>query len=186
MFQTPQLVSPGETANLDLLPSSLYIPGANEFVEGTLALPWNTSPTYIVGALARTRGIENSSRLVSSAKSWLSNQTADPTQPLLPLTAPEGIAKVSPLDASSEYLAHLRAAWDYVHPDAPLLNQTVLITVPASFDAAARDLTQRAARMAGYPEVTVIEEPQAAFYAWIDRNPNWRERVKPGDLVLVD
>ncbi|MGC2656817.1 MAG: Hsp70 family protein [Bryobacteraceae bacterium] len=185
MFQTPQLVSAGETADLDLLPSSLYIPGANEFVEGTLALPWNTSPSYIIGALARTRGIENSSRLVSSAKSWLSNQTADPAQPLLPLTAPEGIAKVSPLEASREYLAHLRGAWDYVHPDAPLANQTVLITVPASFDAAARDLTQRAARTAGYPEVTVIEEPQAAFYAWIDRNPNWRERVKPGDLVLV-
>ncbi|HEX4227348.1 MAG TPA: Hsp70 family protein [Bryobacteraceae bacterium] len=185
LFQTPQLVSPGEIANLDLLPSSLYIPGANEFVEGTLALPWNPQPQYIVGALARARGVENSSRLVSSAKSWLSNQTADPTQPLLPLTAPEGIAKVSPLDASREYLAHLRSAWDYLNPDAALANQSVLITVPASFDAAARDLTQRAARMAGYPEVTVIEEPQAAFYAWIDRNPNWRERVKPGDLVLV-
>lgn len=185
LFQVPQLVSPGEVANLDLLPSSLYIPGANEFVEGTLALPWNPRPPYAVGALARARGVENSSRLVSSAKSWLSNQTADPAQPFLPLTAPEGIPKVSPLDASREYLAHLRSAWDYVHPDAPLANQSVLITVPASFDAAARDLTQRAARMAGYPEVTIIEEPQAAFYAWIDRNPDWRERVKPGDLVLV-
>ena len=122
LFQAPQLVSPGETANLDLLPSSLYIPGAKEFVEGTLALPWNPGPAYIVGALARARGVENSSRLVSSAKSWLSNQTADPTQPLLPLTAPEGITKISALDASREYLAHLRSAWDHVHPDAPLEN----------------------------------------------------------------
>jgi hypothetical protein len=185
LFQVPQLVSPGEAASLDLLPSSLYIPGANEFVEGSLALPWNPQPPYIVGALARARGVENSSRLVSSAKSWLSNQSADPTQPLLPLTAPEGIPKVSPLQASCEYLSHLRSAWDYAHPDAVLAQQSVLITVPASFDAAARDLTQRAARMAGFPEVTIIEEPQAAFYAWIDRNSNWRERVKPGDLVLV-
>ena len=185
LFQIPQLVSPGEVASPDLLPSSLYIPGANEFVEGTLALPWNPRPLYVVGTLARARGVESSSRLVSSAKSWLSNQSADPTQPLLPLTAPEGVQKISPLAASCEYLAHLRSAWDYAHPEAPLENQSVLLTVPASFDAAARDLTQRAAGMAGYPEVTIIEEPQAAFYAWIDRNPNWRERVKPGDLVLV-
>jgi molecular chaperone DnaK (HSP70) len=185
LFQVPQLVNPGEVAALDLLPSSLYISGPNEFVEGALALPWNANPAYITGALARGRGVENASRFVSSAKSWLSNQSADPAQPLLPLAAPEGIQKISPLDASKEYLLHLRSAWNAAHPDAPLESQAVLITVPASFDAAARDLTQRAARQAGYPEVTIIEEPQAAFYAWIERNPNWRERVKPGDLILV-
>src|SRR5581483_12478584 len=106
-------------------------------------------------------------------------------QPLLPLAAPEGIAKISPLEASRQYLLHLRSAWDATHPAQKLEDQTVLITVPASFDAAARDLTQRAAKQAGYPEVTIIEEPQAAFYAWIERNPNWREQVKPGDLILV-
>ncbi len=93
----------------------------------------------------------------------MSHQAADPTQPLLPLNAPEGVAKVSPLEASRQYLLHLRSAWDHAHPDAKLAQQTVLITVPASFDAAARDLTQRAAKLAGYPEVTIIEEPQAAF-----------------------
>jgi hypothetical protein len=185
LFQVKQLVNPGETGDLDLLPSSLYIPGEAEFVEGTLSLPWDKEPAYITGALARARGVENPGRLVSSAKSWLSNQTADPTQPLLPLAAPEGIPKVSPLEASRQYLTHLRSAWDAAHPEAPLKDQAVLITVPASFDAAARDLTQRAAREAEYPEVTILEEPQAAFYAWIARNANWREQVKPGDLILV-
>ncbi|MBV8828801.1 MAG: Hsp70 family protein [Acidobacteriaceae bacterium] len=185
LFYPPQLVNPGEVAELDLLPSSLYIPGESEFVEGSLALPWDPQPQFIVGRLARNRGVENAGRLVSSAKSWLSNQSADPTQPILPLAAPEGVSKISPLEASRQYLAHLKHAWDAAHPQLPLASQSVLITVPASFDAAARDLTQRAAGLAGYPEVTVIEEPQAAFYAWIERNPNWREQVKPGNLILV-
>ena len=184
-FSIAQLTNPNEVSKQPLLPSSLYIPGPSEFVEGALALPWNATPAYITGQLARTRGVENASRLVASAKSWLSHQTADPTQPLLPLTAPEGIEKISPLEASRQYLEHLRHAWDADHPDAPLAAQTVLITVPASFDAAARDLTQRAAHLAGYPEVTIIEEPQSAFYAWIERNPNWRDQVHPGDLILV-
>ena len=185
LFPVPQLANAGEIASLDLLPSSLYLPGPNEFVEGSLALPWNPKPEYITGRLAKTRGVENASRLVSSAKSWLSHQNADPTQPLLPLSAPEGIAKISPVEASRQYLLHLKSAWDAAHPEQKLENQTVLITVPASFDAAARDLTQRAAKQAGYPEVTIIEEPQAAFYAWIERNPDWREQVRPGDLILV-
>ena len=184
-FPVAQLVNPNEVIAQPLLPSSLYISGPGEFVEGALALPWNAAPSYITGQLARTRGVENASRLVSSAKSWLSHQTSDPTQPLLPLTAPEGVEKISPLEASRQYLEHLRHAWDAAHHDAPLASQTVLITVPASFDAAARDLTQRAANLAGYPEVTIIEEPQSAFYAWIERNPNWREQVHPGDLILV-
>ncbi len=185
LFPVPQLVNPGELAELDLLPSSLYIPGPAEFVEGSLALPWNDRPRCITGRLAKSRGVENAGRLVSSAKSWLSNQTADPTRPLLPVPAPDGIEKISPLDASCQYLLHLRCAWNLAHPEAQLEQQSVLITVPASFDAAARDLTQRAAKLAGYPEVTIIEEPQAAFYAWIERNRNWRDQVKPGDLILV-
>jgi len=185
LLPVPQVVNPGEVAALNLLASSLYLPGPGEFVEGALALPWDPSPAYITGQFARARGVENAGRLVSSAKSWLSNQTADPTQPLLPLAAPEGVQKVSPLDASAQYLQHLKAAWDAAKPDAPFTSQAVLITVPASFDAAARELTQRAARQAGYPEVTILEEPQAAFYAWIERNPSWREQVNPGDLILV-
>ncbi len=185
VFSVPQLVNAGEVAPLDLLPSSLYVPGPNEFVEGALALPWKARPDYIVGRLARTRGVENANRLVASAKSWLSNQSADPRQPLLPLNAPEGIPKVSPVEASRQYLLYLRDAWNAAHPEAPLESQAVLITVPASFDPAARELTLEAARMAGYGEVTLLEEPQSAFYAWLERNPNWREQVHPGDLVLV-
>src|SRR3954452_15798751 len=181
----PQLVNPGEVAPLDLLASTLYIPGPNEFVEGSLALPWNERAQYIVGRLARNRGVENANRVVNSAKSWLSHQNADPTQPLLPLGAPEGVEKVSPVEASRQYLSHLREAWNAAHPEAKLEEQKVLITVPASFDPGARELTQRAAKLAGYPDVTVIEEPQAAFYAWIERHPDWRERVKVGDLILV-
>jgi molecular chaperone DnaK (HSP70) len=185
LFRVPQLVNPGEVAELDLLPSSLYIPGESEFVEGALALPWQSDPPYITGKLARSRGTENANRLVSSAKSWLSNQTADPAQPLLPLTAPEGVAKVSPLEASRQFLLHLRSAWDAANPESKLEDQVVLITAPASFDAAARELTQRAAHLAGYPEVTILEEPQSAFYAWIERHSNWREQVQPGNLILV-
>lgn len=185
LLAVPQLVNAGEVAEQELLPSSLYLPGEKEFVEGALALPWDPSPAYITGRFAATRGVENSKRLVSSAKSWLSNQSADPTQPLLPLTAPEGVRKISAVEASTQYLLHLRSAWDAKHPEAPFEKQSVLLTVPASFDPAARDLTQRAAKQAGYPEVTLLEEPQAAFYAWIERNPNWREQVKPGDLILV-
>jgi molecular chaperone DnaK (HSP70) len=185
IFAIPQLTNPGEVTPLELLPSSLYIPGPGEFVEGTLALPWNAGPEFVIGTLARSRGVENATRLVNSAKSWLSNQNADPAQPLLPLTAPEGVPKISPLEASRQYLLHLRSAWDAAHPDAPLEAQSVLITVPASFDPGARELTQRAARLAGYGDVVIIEEPQAAFYAWIERTPHWREQVKPGDLILV-
>src|SRR3982750_2088341 len=185
IFPVPQLVNPGEVTDVDLLPSSLYTPGPGEFVEGALALPWNDRPEYLTGALARNRGVENASRLVNSAKSWLSNQNADPTQALLPLAAPEGVAKVSPLEASRQYLLHMRLAWNAAHPEAPLEAQTVLITVPASFDPGARELTQRAAKLAGYSDVIVMEEPQAAFYAWIERTPDWREQVKPGDLILV-
>ena len=104
IFAIPQLAHPGEVASLDLLPSSLYIAGPSEFVEGALALPWNPQPQYIVGRLARVRGTENANRLVNSAKSWLSHQTADPTEPLLPLTAPEGITKISAVEASQQYL----------------------------------------------------------------------------------
>jgi molecular chaperone DnaK (HSP70) len=185
LFDVPQLVNPGELLPETLLPSSLYIPGPSEFVEGALALPWNDHPGYITGRLAQKRGVENASRLAASAKSWLSSQNADPTQPLLPIAAPEGVDKVSPVEASRQYLEHLRMAWNHEHSDAKLEGQKVLITVPASFDAAARELTQRAAKLAGYPEVTLLEEPQAAFYSWIARNPDWREQIHPGDTILV-
>jgi len=185
LMEIPQLVNPGEVRDESLLPSSLYIPGASDFPAGSLALPWNPEPEFVTGRLAQKRGVENAGRLVVSAKSWLSHSGVDRTAPILPWTAPEGVRKVSPVDASAEYLKHLRQAWDAKMPDAPFTEQQVLVTVPASFDAVARELTLEAAQRAGFCDVALLEEPQAAFYAWIERHQDWRERVKLGDLILV-
>jgi len=185
LARIPQLTNANEVSPEPLLPSFLYIPGEQDFPAGATALPWNDNPKYVVGKLAQRRGAEVSSRLVSSAKSWLSYSAVDRTAAMLPWKAAEGLTRISPVDASAEYLKHLRAAWDYEHSDAPFDDQDVLVTIPASFDAIARDLTQRAAESAGYRNVTMLEEPQAAFYAWIERHPDWRQRVTKGDLVLV-
>jgi hypothetical protein len=185
LLPVPQLENPGEVREEGLLPSFLYLPGSSDFPAGTTALPWDADRPFVVGRLAQKRGIENAGRLVSSAKSWLSHSGVDRTSPLLPYRAPEGVQRISPVEASRRYLEHLREAWDHKMPDAPFASQQVLITVPASFDAVARELTLEAARQAGYQNVTLLEEPQAAFYAWIERHPDWRERVTVGDLILV-
>jgi molecular chaperone DnaK (HSP70) len=185
LFRIPQLVNPNEVRDEDLLPSFLYIAGPADFPAGSLELPWPSDPTYIVGELAKKRGVESARRLVSSAKSWLSHAGVDRTAPLLPVGAPDGVPKLSPVDASRRYLEHLRNAWDSKNSDAPFEEQEVLVTVPASFDAVARELTLSAAEQAGYQHVVLLEEPQAAFYAWIERHPDWRNRVHVGDLILV-
>jgi molecular chaperone DnaK (HSP70) len=185
LFEVPQSVNPGEVRDQPLLPSFLYLPGPADFPPGSIALPWDDSPQFVVGALAQKRGAEVAIRLVASAKSWLSHAGVDRTAPILPFTAPEGVARISPLEASRRYLDHLREAWDSKVPDAPFTRQQVLVTVPASFDAVARELTLKAAEQAGYENLVLLEEPQAAFYAWIERHPDWRERVAVGDLILV-
>ncbi len=185
LLTIPQLVNPSEMRDESLLPSFLYIPGATDFPAGATALPWDPKPETVVGRLAQKRGAENAGRLISSAKSWLSHGGVDRTAPILPYRAPEGVSKFSPVEASRRYLDHLRHAWDTKMPDAPFTQQHVLVTVPASFDAVARDLTLKAAEQAGYQNITLLEEPQAAFYAWIERHPDWRERVTVGDLILV-
>ena len=168
-----------------LLPSFLYLPGEADFPAGSLALPWEPAPSRIAGELARKRGAENPVRLVSSAKSWLSHGAANRSGAILPWGAPPEVPKVSPLDASASYLAHLRDAWTQ-QSGTRLEDEDVLLTVPASFDEEARVLTVRAAEEAGLAHVTLLEEPQAAFYAWIaDQGERWRRRVRVGDLVLV-
>jgi molecular chaperone DnaK (HSP70) len=166
VFPIQQLVNPGEEREEPLLPSFLFI-----------------EDPPIVGVLAQKKGLENAGRLVSSAKSWLSHAGVDRTAALLPPNAPEGVPKVSPIDASRRYLQHLREAWNRKHGDFD--TRQVLVTVPASFDAVARDLTLKAADDAGFKNVILLEEPQAAFYAWIERHPDWRTRVGVGDLILV-
>ena len=182
----PQLVNPGEVRDQDLLPSFLYLPGPSDFPAGSIALPWDEGSGFVVGRLAQKRGVENAGRLVSSAKSWLSHSGVDRTAALLPFRAPEGVPKISPVEASRRYLEHLRHAWDAkMPPDAPFAAQQALVTVPASFDAVARELTEEAAKQAGFENITLLEEPQAAFYAWVERHADWRERVSVGDLILV-
>ena len=185
LMDIPQLVNPGEVRDEPLLPSSLYVPGPSDFPAGSLAIPWDPEPEFVVGRLAQKRGVENAGRLVASAKSWLSHSGVDRTAAILPWSAPEGARKLSPVDASARYLEHLRDAWTAKMPDAPFAEQQVLVTVPASFDAVARELTLDAAHRAGFRDVTLLEEPQAAFYAWIERHKDWRERVNLGDLILV-
>ena len=185
LMPVPQLVNPGEVRDESLLPSSLYLPTVMDFPEGSLALPWDAKASYVVGRLAQKRGVENAGRLISSAKSWLSHAGVDRTAAILPWSATEGLKKLSPVEASRRYLQHLRDAWDFKMPGAPFADQQVLVTVPASFDAVARELTQSAAEQAGYRNVILLEEPQSAFYAWIERHPDWRDRVRAGDLILV-
>ena len=142
LLAIPQLVNPGEVRDEDLLPSFLYLPGASDFPAGTIALPWDAGRDYVVGRLAQKRGVENAGRLVSSAKSWLSHSGVDRTAPLLPFRAPEGVreglAAWRPAAATWSICAQ---AWDAKMPDAPFAEQQVLVTVPASFDAVARELT---------------------------------------------
>ena len=166
VFPVRQFVNPGEEREEPLLPSFLFL-----------------RDTPVVGVLALKKGLENAGRLVSSAKSWLSHAGVDRTAAILPPNAPEGVQKVSPVEASRRYLEHLREAWNEKRGNFE--DHQVLVTVPASFDAVARDLTIKAAEEAGYRSVILLEEPQAAFYAWIERHPDWRERVHVGDLILV-
>jgi molecular chaperone DnaK (HSP70) len=164
-FAVPQLVSIGETAARRLLPSNAYIPGEHELPAGATRLPWGEQ-AILVGELARAQGARVPGRMVSSAKSWLCHPGVDRTAPILPWGAPEGVRRISPVQASALYLAHLRDAWNARFPEAPLAAQEVVLTVPASFDEVARELTVRAGREAGLETLTLLEEPQAAFYFW--------------------
>jgi len=181
-----QLTAPGAIEDIDLLPSFLYLPHASELAPGDLALPWNAERDFAVGELARSRGAGTPIRLVSSAKSWLCHAGVDRRAPILPSDAPPEVQRVSPLEASVRYLTHLREAWDQAHPEAPFSEQDITVTIPASFDPAARELTAEAAAAAGYTRLTLLEEPQAALYSWIQKSGgNWRKQVKVGDIILV-
>ena len=193
VFEVDQLVAPGEVAARPLLPSVRYHPAAGELNPGDLQLPWpqateqpgGTQPP-VIGQLARALGAQVPGRLVTSAKSWLSHASVDRLAPILPWGAPDDVAKVSPVAASASYLAHVRAAWNTRFPDAPLEQQNVVLTVPASFDEGARALTLEAARLAKLPALRLLEEPQAAFYDWLfHHRVNLREALNDTKLVLI-
>jgi len=184
----PQLVKPGLVQERPQLPSFLYLPKKDEFAAGSTDLPWgqgDPKTESIVGTLARARGAEVPGRVVASAKSWLGSPSADPREAILPWQAPEEVAKVSPVDAAASYLRHLRAAWDAAMPEK-LVDQEIYLAVPASFDASARELTVTAAEAAGLRGARLLEEPQAAFYAWLASTKGaWRDAVRVGDAILV-
>ena len=193
IFEIPQLIDAGVVEERDMLPSFLLVPGEHDVSESAIALPWDEDNELIVGEFARNRGAELPHRLIASAKSWLCHPLVDRSQPILPWNSKiETESKRSPVQASAAILEHIRDAWnysiaeDYDGDDLRLEAQEILLTVPASFDAVARELTVQAAEMAGLKNVTLLEEPQAAFYSWIEsRGDDWREDVAKGDLVLV-
>ncbi|MBI5548052.1 MAG: Hsp70 family protein [Deltaproteobacteria bacterium] len=190
VFAVPQLTHPGQVEERPLLPSFLYVPHETEFTPGSLKLPWDAGRSFAVGELARGHGGLTPIRLVSYAKSWLCHPALDRRSAMLPAGSPDEVPKMSPLEASSRYLAHLREAWNHAvakgDPALALEKQDVTLTVPASFDAVARELTVEAAAQAGLPHLTLLEEPQAALYAWVEAmGDKWRKQVKPGDLILV-
>ena len=162
-----QLVAEGECAERPTLPSFLYVGGGPDLPSGALALPWDSERAYAVGEFARRQGARVPGRLVSSAKSWLCHAGVDREAPILPWGAPEGVARLSPVEASARYLQHIREVWDQRFPNAPLAEQEIILTVPASFDEVARELTWEAARRAGLDQFVLLEEPQAALYAWL-------------------
>ena len=189
LFDIEQLVAPGEVAARPLLPSVRYHPAPGELAPDDLALPWapaGAGNAAVIGSLARRLGAPVPGRVVASAKSWLSHAAVDRLAPILPWGAAADVPKVSPVEASASYLAHLRAAWNHRHPAALLEHQELVLTVPASFDDAARALTVEAARHAGLPRLRLLEEPQAALYDWLVRHRHaLAKELASTRLVLV-
>lgn len=180
-----QVVQPGEVTARSLLPSFLYLAGRHELVEGGLDLPWSSGRSFAAGTFARDHGAKTPGRLISSAKSWLCHTGVDRRDAILPWKSSKEVDRLSPVSASARYIEHMSEAWRNEHGRA-LLEESVVLAVPASFDAAARDLTVEAAAEAGLPEPILLEEPQAALYAWIGATRGaWRKQVRVGDVILV-
>lgn len=182
-----QTVAPGEVELRETLPSFHYQPAEGEFSGGAITLPWRAKDAqHSVGVLARDHGIQVPGRMISSAKSWLCHPGVDRTSSILPWQGGDDVDRLSPVEVSSRYLSHMAAAWDHQFADHPLAEQTVVLTIPASFDEVARNLTIQAAQKAGLPRVLLIEEPQAAFYSWINRHSDqWETLVTAGQKILV-
>ncbi|MDW6004088.1 Hsp70 family protein [Vibrio mangrovi] len=186
VMPVPQMTAPGTVESLSQLGSFVYQPHEHEMSPSARILPWSEEPQALVGAIARNLGSKTPIRLIASAKSWLCHGGVNRREAFLPAGSPEEVSKLSPLRASELYLEHLQQAWNHQFPQYPLAEQDVTITIPASFDPAARDLTAEAAKNVGLHQRTLLEEPQAALYSWIDVNgDSWRDNVTIGDTVLV-
>ena len=171
VFEIPQLVAPGEMRPRATLPSFTYLAGPHELPPGSLDPPWAGGRDWCVGLLAREQGTRVAGRLVASAKSWLCHGGVDREAEILPWGAPREVPRVSPVEATTAYLAHIRDAWNETFatsdPAARLEDQEVVLTVPASFDEAARELTVEGARRAGLKQLTLLEEHEDG--AWSTR-----------------
>ncbi len=185
LFQIEQLVAPGEVAARDLLPSVRYHPAEGEMADSDIAYS-PSGDAAVIGEAARILGAKTQGRMVTSAKSWLSHPSIDHTAAILPWGSGEDVPRISPLDASASYLAHVRAVWNQKFPHALLENQDVVVTVPASFDEAARALTLEAARIAGVSKLRLLEEPQAVCYDWLHRHQaDLHQALQDVRLLLV-
>lgn len=186
-FSIPQVIASGTEDKAVSLPSFLYLPLEAELKKKVVGVSWDVERSHAVGVHARERSQEVPDRVVTSAKSWLCHDGVDRRAPLLPLTMDNVEQRLSPLDTCAAFLTHLREAWNLEKPELPFVEQSILVTVPASFTPSARQLVQEAAEKAGYPaSLVLLEEPQAAFYSWLQKHAeSWREQLKVGDKVLV-
>ena len=187
LLQLPQLVAAGTVEAHESLPSFVYLATEAEANNQSLDLPWPSETKTAVGQFARTRSADAPNRSVVSAKSWLCHNKVDRRAPILPFDAPDDVGKISPVEATRQYLAHLAAAWNHKFPDTPIQQQQVVLTVPASFDPVARELTRESAVAAGLSaDFVLLEEPQAALYAWLNQQgDDWRKKLSVGKTILV-
>jgi molecular chaperone DnaK (HSP70) len=187
ILQIPQLTSAATLEQRTTLPSFCYLATDAEAEKNVYGLPWEKKRNYVIGELARKQSADVPARTITAAKSWLAYSKVDRREAILPWNAPADVRKISPVEASRRYLEHCAAVWNNQFPDAPFAQQEVVLTVPASFDASARELTMEAAQQAGFPsDIVLLEEPQAAVYSWLsDSGDNWRSKLKLGDTLLI-
>ena len=191
LFEILQLVAPGAVDRRRQLPSFIFLPDEHDLSEAATQLPWDPQARRVVGELARAQGLRRPDGMIASAKSWLCHGGVDRRAPILPWSSEAG-PRLSPVEASARVLGHVRDAWDHARADradaapAPFIEQEIVLTVPASFDEAARELTVEAAQAAGLRHVVLLEEPQAAFCAWLQAQAEpGAHPLSPGERVLV-
>ena len=185
-LEIPQYSNQSEYEAHKLMPSFLYIPNELEISLADIELPWCSENTIIVGEYAKLKAQTTPSRVVSSVKSWLCQATLDKRKALLPYKAAEGVERISPLEAYTHYFEHIKLTWNAEFPQDALFKQKITITIPASFEPAARDLTAEAARLCDFEHVTLLEEPQASLYGWIHaKEDKWRDILAVDDMILV-
>lgn len=189
-FPIPQVVALGAVEPRPLLPSTVYVAGDSELPADSLHLPWRAESSVVLGAFAREQGAKIPSRFIHSSKSWLCHGGVNRQEAILPWQSPHEKARRSPADVARMILVHLKESWNHAQRQNPsparFEDQQTVLCVPASFDAEARNLTVQAAQQAGLKDFTLLEEPQAALYSWIQNHGrNWREHVSVGDVVLV-